>query len=68
MVRALLVRGLLVGLMAGVVGFGFARVVGEPQVSAAISFEDRQPSSRRPSGATMSGHGWRRTITPATPR
>jgi len=41
-VRGLLVRGLLVGLMAGVVGFVFARVVGEPQVSAAISFEDRQ--------------------------
>jgi hypothetical protein len=41
-VRTLLIRGLLVGLTAGVVGFVFARVVGEPQVSAAISFEDRQ--------------------------
>jgi hypothetical protein len=39
MVRTLLVRGLLVGLLAGVASFGFARVVGEPQVRNAIHFE-----------------------------
>ena len=39
MVRALLIRGLLAGLLAGVVGFCFARLVGESAVETAISFE-----------------------------
>ncbi len=39
MVRTLLIRGLLVGLLAGVAAFGFARVMGEPQVRNAIHFE-----------------------------
>ncbi len=38
-VRDLLVRGLLVGLLAGVVAFGVADLLGEPQVSRAISVE-----------------------------
>jgi hypothetical protein len=40
MVRALLVRGMLVGLAAGVVAFAFAFVFGEPSVQKAIDFED----------------------------
>ena len=40
MVRSLLVRGLLVGLLAGVLAFAFALVLGEPQVEAAIAFEE----------------------------
>lgn len=40
-VRALLGRGLLVGLLAGVVAFGFARVIGEPSLERAISFEEQ---------------------------
>lgn len=39
MIRALLIRGMLVGLIAGVIGFGVARIVGEPQVEKAIDFE-----------------------------
>lgn len=40
-VRALLGRGLLVGLLAGVVAFGFAFVAGEPSIGRAIAFEER---------------------------
>lgn len=39
MVRGLLLRGMLVGLAAGVLAFGVARVLGEPQVRKAIAFE-----------------------------
>jgi hypothetical protein len=40
MVRSLLIRGLLVGLIAGLAAFGFARWKGEPNVNKAIAFED----------------------------
>src|SRR5258706_8413964 len=39
MVPTLLVRGMLAGLLAGVLGFGFARAIGEPPVNTAIAFE-----------------------------
>jgi hypothetical protein len=39
MVRAFLVRGMLVGIVAGVLSFGFLKVYGEPQVDRAIAFE-----------------------------
>ena len=39
MVRGLLIRGMLVGLAAGVLAFFFAKVFGEPQVDKAIAFE-----------------------------
>jgi hypothetical protein len=42
MVRALLIRGMLVGLLAGLLAFGFARVFGEPQVDLAIAFEEHE--------------------------
>lgn len=38
--RDLLVRGLLAGLLASVLAFGFARMFGEPSVNAAIALED----------------------------
>jgi hypothetical protein len=38
-VRALLIRGMLVGLLAGILGFLFARQLGEPPVNTAIAFE-----------------------------
>jgi hypothetical protein len=38
-VRALLIRGILAGALAGLLGFGFAWVFGEPQVDLAIGFE-----------------------------
>jgi len=39
-VRSLLVRGMLVGLAAGVLAFAFAFIFGEPQIQKAIDFED----------------------------
>lgn len=39
-VRALLARGMFAGVAAGAVAFALAYLVGEPQVDAAIAFED----------------------------
>ncbi|MFJ5383334.1 CbtA family protein [Cupriavidus sp. CER94] len=41
MVRRLLVRGMVAGFLASLLAFAFARVVGEPQVEAAIAFEEQ---------------------------
>lgn len=43
---SLLARGLLVGLLAGVFAFGFARIFGEPPIDRAIAFEDRMQQAR----------------------
>jgi predicted cobalt transporter CbtA len=40
MVRDLLLRGMLAGLVAGLLAFGFAKMFGEPQVELAIHFEE----------------------------
>jgi predicted cobalt transporter CbtA len=45
MVGNILLRGMLVGLLAGVIAFGFARVFGEPQVDLAIAFEEAQSAA-----------------------
>lgn len=42
MVGKLLLRGMLVGLVAGLIAFAFARVYGEPQVDKAIAFEEQK--------------------------
>lgn len=42
MIRNLLVCGLIAGVCAGLLATGFAQVVGEPAVDAAIAFEERQ--------------------------
>jgi hypothetical protein len=39
MVRALLIRGMLVGVLAGILGFAFAHTFGEGPVDRAIAFE-----------------------------
>ncbi len=44
MVGTLLLRGMLVGLFAALLAFGFARVVAEPQVDRAISLEEAAPA------------------------
>jgi MFS family permease len=41
MVRTLLIRGMVVGIVAGLLAFGFAKIFGEPQVDRAIEFEDQ---------------------------
>src|SRR6478752_7204353 len=43
--RTFLVRGLLAGLIAGVLTFGVAYLVGEPPVASAISFEESQSAT-----------------------
>src|SRR5215472_14518922 len=46
MVGALLVRGMLVGLVAGLLAFGLAKIVGEPQVDKAIAFETQMDKAK----------------------
>ncbi|SIT46815.1 putative cobalt transporter subunit (CbtA) [Paraburkholderia ribeironis] len=46
MVGKLLVRGMLAGIAAGLLTFGFARLVGEPQVVQAIAFEEKADAAR----------------------
>lgn len=41
MVGGLLARGLLVGLVAGILAFGVARLFGEPPLDRAIAYEDQ---------------------------
>lgn len=45
-VRTLLIRGMLAGLVAGLLVFGFARLFGEPQVDRAISFESAMDDAK----------------------
>lgn len=46
MVGNLLLRGMLVGLVAGLLTFAFLRVVGEPQVDRAIAFETQADDAK----------------------
>ncbi|MFM0052981.1 CbtA family protein [Caballeronia grimmiae] len=39
MIRSLLIRGMIAGLVAGLLGFAFAKTVGEASVERAIAFE-----------------------------
>ncbi|WP_144149262.1 CbtA family protein [Paraburkholderia sp. BCC1884] len=64
MVRKLLIRGMLAGIVAGLVTFGFAKIAGEPRVDQAISFEEHAAAARGEapepelvSRATQSGLG-----------
>ena len=50
MVGKLLMRGMLAGIAAGLLTFGFAKIVGEPQVDQAISFEENRSRPRRSTG------------------
>jgi len=45
-VRTLLVRGMLVGIVAGLLSFGFLKVYGEPQVDRAIAFEEQMDEAK----------------------
>lgn len=67
MIRTLLIRGMIAGLLAGLIGFGFARVFGEPTVARAIAFEEQHEHAAAPhehehgdastSAAHSHGHG-----------
>ncbi len=46
MVRTLLIWGMVVGIVAGLLAFGFAKVFGEPQVDRAMAFEDQMDRAK----------------------
>src|SRR5215831_476898 len=54
MVGHLLLRGMLVGVVAALLAFGFAKVFGEPQIERAIAFEKK--SSLAEGGHAHDGH------------
>lgn len=63
MIRPLLVRGMLVGLAAGVLAFAFAFAFGEPQVQHAIDFEDYLARvNHDPAEAELVSRGIQRTL------
>ncbi len=56
MVRTLLIRGMLVGFVAGLLVFGFAKVFGEPQVDRAIGFETAMDQAKVRADAARGVH------------
>ena len=46
MIRDLLIRGMLVGIVAGLLSFGFLKLYGEPQVDRAIAFETQMDEAK----------------------
>jgi hypothetical protein len=63
MIRSLLVRGMLVGLAAGVLAFVFAYIFGEPQVQHAIDFEKQLARlHHEPAETELVSRGVQRTI------
>jgi pimeloyl-ACP methyl ester carboxylesterase len=63
MVRSLLVRGMLVGVAAGLLAFAFAYIFGEPQVQHAIDFEEQLARlNHEPAEAELVSRGVQRTL------
>jgi hypothetical protein len=63
MVRSLLIRGMLVGVVAGLFAFAFAYAFGEPQVQHAIDFEElRAATGHETPGHELVGRGTPRTV------
>ena len=63
MVRTLLVRGMLAGLAAGLLAFAFAYAFGEPQVQAAIDFEEHLARlAHEPAATEEVSRGIQRTL------
>lgn len=63
MIRSLLVRGMLAGLAAGVLAFAFAYIFGEPQIDAAISFEEAlAKANHEPGEAEVVSRGVQSTV------
>ena len=53
----LLLRGMIAGLVAGLIAFGFARLYGEPQVDRAIAFEELMAAADAPAAALEEPEG-----------
>jgi hypothetical protein len=56
MVGSLLTRGMLIGFVAGILCFGFLRLVGEPSVDRAIAFETATDEARDKVGGHVHEH------------
>ena len=56
MVRDLLIRGMIAGLVAGLLCFGVAKMFGEPEVDRAIAFEEQHSAAEAPSPAPAAAH------------
>jgi hypothetical protein len=56
MVRSLLIRGMLCGLLAGLLVFTFAKIYGEPQVDRAIAFETAMDNAQMAADAAKGIH------------
>jgi hypothetical protein len=54
MVRSLLVRGMLVGIVAGLLSFAFLKIYGEPQVDIAVAFETQMEAAKAASAGASS--------------
>ncbi len=57
MVGGLLLRGMLVGVVAGLLAFGFARIFGEPEIDRAISFEALKATTSAPAQVEAHANG-----------
>lgn len=55
MVGALLLRGMLVGVTAGILSFGFLKIVGEPPIDRAIAFEAQHDAANAHAAAHSNG-------------
>jgi hypothetical protein len=55
MVGTLLMRGMLIGLVAGILSFGFLKIVGEPAVDRAIAFETAMDEAKLSAKAHEAG-------------
>ncbi len=55
MVGKLIIRGLIVGLIAGLLAFGWARTFGEPSLAAGIAFEE-QTSAKEEAASVAKGN------------
>jgi hypothetical protein len=52
---SLLARGMLIGIVAGLLAFGFAKFVGEPQVDKAIAFESAMDAAKEAAAKDKGG-------------
>ncbi|MEA2985165.1 MAG: hypothetical protein QOD94_1419 [Alphaproteobacteria bacterium] len=67
MVKALLVRGMLAGAIAGLLAFGFAYTFGEPEIDYAIGFEQQmEQAAHAQSGAAGAVHEHEEELVPRT--
>jgi hypothetical protein len=56
MVGTFLVRGMLVGIVAGLLSFAFLKVYGEPQVDRAVAFETQQDEAAKAAAQEAESH------------